>query len=1121
MVSVAHFEIVDYVVLSGMLCASLAIGIYFACFGGKQTTTKEYFKGDSKMGWIPVVFSMMATYIQSNGMLGIPAEVYNHGANFWFTWTGIIIGMPMAIYGFMPVFYDLEITSIFQYVEMRFNKCMRIFSSLIGIFNMIIQASFFTYGPAIALNQATGLSVWGSVLTTTVIAAAYTSIGGIKAVMWVDAMQVIIALLAMLATIIKGCIDIGGISVVIDKCIEGGRLQPLSFSLDPRVRFTFWSLLIPNTLGWMQGYSTSQIQVQRYVSCATKKQVERRIWLNLPGLVLLGTFYCFVGLILYTAYWDCDPYNSQQIEQPDQIFPLFVMQTMSSIPGMPGLFVAGVYSAALSTTSSILNSLSAITLEDYIKPHWKSLSDSKATILSKLIAIAYSLVCILMVVVIMHSGGIVQAIDYMGGATVGANFALFTMCSCLGLTQSCLLGALLGMLCGISMGWWVSIGYQVYRPPSSPLPTSTANCSNVLGEAWLPRPTSAPVSSDDIFDLYKISFFWMMPVSWFTAILTGSITSICIGSNEEFGLKLLSPLTRRVVKTFFKNKYNQMLMLENERPSDSITKGIKSNPYKVELKNIRPITDDYKNPAAATNIVIKTSLRIFSCQFSITFQLFLLFTMNAVARFGIADYVVLVLMLFASLAIGIYFACVGGKQTATKEYFKGDGKMGWLPVVFSMMATYIESNGMLGIPAEVYNHGANFWFTWTGILIGIPMAIYGFMPVFYELDITSIYQYVDLRFNKYMRILCSFIGIFNMIIQASFFTYGPAIALNQATGLSVWGSVLATTIIAAAYTSIGGIKAVMWVDAMQVIIALLAMLATIIKGCIDIGGISVIIDKCIEGGRLQPPSFSLDPRIRFTFWSLFIPNTLGWMQGYSTSQIQVQRYVSCASRKKVENRIWLNLPGLVLLGTFYCFVGLILYTAYWDCDPYNSQQIEQPDQIFPLFVMQTMTSMPGMPGLFVAGVFGAALSSTSSILNALSAVTLEDYIKPQWKSLSDKKATILAKFIGFKFLIHVACILVVLAIMHSGGIVQAIDYMGGATVGANFALFTMGMFMPWVNTKGALLGMLCGISMGWWVSIGYQIHRPSSSPLPTSTANCSNLLGEAWLPKPTSAPVSS
>lgn len=567
--SVVHLQVVDYVILVIMLLFSLAVGVYFAFFGTGQQTPNEYFKGNSNMPIIPLVLSIMASFLSSNGMLGVPAEVYLHGMNYWFLNIGSIAAIPVVAYFFIPVFYDLKITSVYEYLERRFDKRVRCVGAVLSVLTTMIYASFVTYGPALALSQVTGLNLWGSILTTIIIGSIYTSLGGIKAVIWADSAQLVVFTIALVVVLIQGFFYVGGFSEIISKAYDGQRLEPLSLSFDPRVRFTLWGCVIGSFLGWTGGYGTTQIQVQRYLASPTRKLAQRSLWYNYPGMVVVSTLYCFLGLMLYAVYWNCDPMKSRQIQQADQIFPLFAIHATKSLPGIPGLFVAGVYSASLSTISSQLNSLAAITLEDFIRPFYKKLSDAKATKISKYIALGYGGLCLVAVTGITNLGSILQAIVYLAGGGNGSSLAIFTLGMMVPWSNS--EGTLIGMLAGLMLGWWISLGNQINKPRLHYHTTSTEGCNATLGN-W--TQFVSPTRSDDVLEIYKISYVWILPLSWLTTMLVGSIASKFIGKPPTVDPSLFSPPIRKWLKKKTTNATN----------GDSCTNGIDIPVYKLQNK---------------------------------------------------------------------------------------------------------------------------------------------------------------------------------------------------------------------------------------------------------------------------------------------------------------------------------------------------------------------------------------------------------------------------------------------------------------------------------------------------------------------------------------------------------
>ncbi|KAK7074679.1 hypothetical protein SK128_016093 [Halocaridina rubra] len=140
----------------------------------------------------------------------------------------------------------------------------------------------------------------------------------------------------------------------------------LCTSLDPRERHTIWSLGIGGIFTYCSLYGVNQAQVQRLLTIKDLRRAQASLWLQLPILVLLSTSTSFAGLVLYTHYKSCDPLKTNRITNPDQLLPLYVVETMGMYPGLSGLFVSGIFSGSLSTVSSALNSLAAVTLQDYV-----------------------------------------------------------------------------------------------------------------------------------------------------------------------------------------------------------------------------------------------------------------------------------------------------------------------------------------------------------------------------------------------------------------------------------------------------------------------------------------------------------------------------------------------------------------------------------------------------------------------------------------------------------------------------------------------------------------------------------------------------------------------------------
>ncbi|PIK48995.1 putative sodium-coupled monocarboxylate transporter 2-like [Apostichopus japonicus] len=461
---------------------STCIGIYYALAGGRQRTTKEFLLADRNMNPVPVALSLVASFISAITVLGTPAEVYRHNTMFWVICFAYIATGVITSRTFMTIFYEYEITSTNEYLERRFNKNVRYVGTFLFFLQMVLYLGIVIYAPALALNAVTGLSLWGSVLTIGVVCTFYTTIGGLKAVLWTDVFQVCIMVAGLLAVIIQGSIKLGGLREAWKIAESRDRIDFWNFSFDPTVRHTFWALSIGQTFTWCSSYGVNQAQVQRYLSCGKKSTAQLALGMAIVGMIIVVSLACLAGVVTFAFYADCDPYTMERITAVDQIVPYFVMELFGDRPGLPGLFTSCVFSAALSTVSSGLNSLAAITGEDIIKSIWPDMSEKRYTIAIKLVGCRFWY--------LNRSGHIHLA-------------------RCRG---------------------------KHLPPDSNPPGFSTAMCD--LNATTAPQflTTTSPVDPSDAYppiaSFYALSYCWYSGLSWCVCVLFGLLISFATGHNK-------------------------------------------------------------------------------------------------------------------------------------------------------------------------------------------------------------------------------------------------------------------------------------------------------------------------------------------------------------------------------------------------------------------------------------------------------------------------------------------------------------------------------------------------------------------------------------------------------------
>uniref|UniRef100_A0A0B6ZWN2 Sodium-coupled monocarboxylate transporter 1 n=1 Tax=Arion vulgaris TaxID=1028688 RepID=A0A0B6ZWN2_9EUPU len=475
--------------------------------------------------------------------------------------------------------------------------------------------------------------------------------------------------------------------------------------------------------------------------------------------------------------------------------------------------------------------------------------------------------------------------------------------------------------------------------------------------------------------------------------------------------------------------------------------------------------------------------------------------------FHYGDFIVFGATIVISIAIGIYYAFSGGRQRTTSEYLVGGRTMSFIPVAISLMASFESSIMMLGLPAEAYVYGIQYIFSSLGFLVSQLLSIHIVVPLLHPLKITSAYEYLELRFQSRMvRLVGTLLGMLTYLWYMGIVLFGPAVALEAVTGFPLWSSIFIIELVAVIYTAFGGLKAVIWTDVFQAFIMFAGIFSILIKGTIDAGGPKAVWDVAYRGGRLNFFNFDPDPRTRHTFWSLFVGSIIRGF-GLGFNQSTVQRISSTRTQSEARKMLFSVAPCFSASLMLASYEGVVAYSYYQKkrCDPFESKQLTDPNQIIPYMVMDIFEHLPGMPGLFLASLFSASLSTLSSGLSSLSALLWADIVQPiLGPNVSETKATIIAKLAVFVFG-AIACGIAVLVSLIGGTLTQIAGSLISAFAGPLTGIFFLGCFFPRSNAKGTIAGGLIAMIYASWLSIGMNfspVIRKTPWLPPASMDNC-------------------
>ncbi|ODM96689.1 putative sodium-dependent multivitamin transporter [Orchesella cincta] len=540
-----YLSIWDYIIFGIVLGISAAIGIYFRFTGGKQKTIQEYLMADRQMSAIPVAFSLMASFISAITILGVSSEVYNYGTQFLLINLAYMVGTPIVCYVYLPVFYNLKIYSVYEYLERRFGKVTRLIASTVFLLQMILYMGIVLYAPSIALSAVTGLSKVGAILSVGIVCTFYSSLGGMKASL--------LMLAAVVCVIIQGIYEFGSVSQIWEIAQNGQRIDFWQFSIDPTHRHTFSHKLLEEHLCIL----AYQAQVQRIVSTRDLQTARLSLWYNLPIVMIISFSTGLAGLIIHAKYKDCDPILGKRIQSSDQLLPLFVVDSFKHIPGVTGLFIAGILSGSLSTCSSAINSLAAVTFEDYIGPLLKlekrNLKTGTVSFIIKLIALVYGVICVALAFLSEHIAGVLQASLTIFGIAGGPLLSIFTLGMLFPSTSE--KSVIPAFLCAIIVTSWIGFG----RPKPVPLKLPLGKLCNVTfgnlsilsdeyslsnsNNSWTTVESSEPAAPlEEYFYPYRISYQWYPLIGFTITMVLGLILAIFIRNENPVDRTLQSPI---------------------------------------------------------------------------------------------------------------------------------------------------------------------------------------------------------------------------------------------------------------------------------------------------------------------------------------------------------------------------------------------------------------------------------------------------------------------------------------------------------------------------------------------------------------------------------------------------
>ena len=347
------------------------------------------------------------------------------------------------------------------------------------------------------------------------------------------------------------------------------------------------------------------------------------------------------------------------------------------------------------------------------------------------------------------------------------------------------------------------------------------------------------------------------------------------------------------------------------------------------------------------------------------------------------DVAVILVYFAAVVAVGLTLA---GTQRDSRDYFLGRRDLPWWSICFSIVATETSALTVISIPGIGARGNWTFLQIAFGYLIGRIGVAWLLLPGYFHGTQETAYERLGTRFGPQARRVAS--GFFSVTraLGDGVRVYAVAIPLSIVTGWPEWFSILAIGLATLLYTFIGGLRAVVWVDVVQLAVYTVGGIATILVATSLAGGLDGILTAAADADKLQVLDWSVNLTTTYTVLGGLVGGAFLSAASHGTDHLLVQRLL--AARQLSDARRALIGSGVLVIGQFalFLFVGTVLWAAGAD------QEGLRGDAIYPSFIVEHLPA--GLAGLVVAGLLAAAMSTVSSSLNSLASGTTNDFYAP-------------------------------------------------------------------------------------------------------------------------------
>jgi SSS family transporter len=417
------------------------------------------------------------------------------------------------------------------------------------------------------------------------------------------------------------------------------------------------------------------------------------------------------------------------------------------------------------------------------------------------------------------------------------------------------------------------------------------------------------------------------------------------------------------------------------------------------------------------------------------------------------------------LIISVYFLALflisyfTSRKVTADTFFTGDRQSPWFLVAFGMIGASLSGVTFISVPGEVGNTNFYYFQVVLGYILGYFTIAKVLLPLYYRLNLISIYSYLEDRFGFWSYKTGAFFFILSRALGSSLRLYLVASVLQlilfDSLGIPFWVSVLITVGLIWLYTYKGGIKTVVWTDTLQTAFMLGAVVITIVLIGQDLGlkSLGEYISTVAQDSRSE--IFNWDWRAGTNFFKQFISGAFITIVMTGLDQDMMQKNLTCKNIGEAQkNMFWFTII-LVIVNLLFLSLGILLYLYA------ESKGIALPpksDQLFPLLATQHFSAFAGI--VFVLGIVAAAYSSADSTLTALTTSFCIDFLQIERKYKPEDRVKIRQRvhvaFTGMFYFLILAFYW-----LNDQSVINSVFIIAGYTYGPLLGLYSFGLFTKW------------------------------------------------------------